>query len=84
MDDVRHDVPMLVVRAGRDQFGVNESLDSFIVAALHKDFPVRLVNHAGVPHAFDLFDDTEAPREIIREVLRFMQFHLAGSKGSNA
>jgi acetyl esterase/lipase len=78
MEDVRRDVPMLVARAGRDQFGVNESLDSFIAGALHKDLPVRLVNHPGVPHAFDLFDDTEATREIIREILRFMQFHLLG------
>jgi dienelactone hydrolase len=78
MEDVRRDVPMLVARAGRDQFGVNESLDSFIAGALHQDLPVRLVNHPGVPHAFDLFDDTEATREIIREILRFMQFHLVG------
>ena len=78
MDDVRNDVPLLVVRAGRDQFGVNESLDSFIVGALKRDLPVRLVNHAGAPHSFDLFADSEETREIIREILRFMQFHLLG------
>ena len=78
MDDLRRDVPMLVARAGRDQFRVNESLDSFVAGALHKDLPVRLVNHPGAPHAFDLFDDSEATREIIREILRFMQFHLVG------
>ena len=78
MDDVRNDVPLLVVRAGRDQFGVNTSLDSFIAGALQKDFPVRMINHAGAPHAFDLFEDSEATREIIREILRFMQFHLIG------
>jgi acetyl esterase/lipase len=77
MEDVRHDVPLLVARAGRDQFGVNESLDNFIAGALHRDLPLRLVNHAGVPHAFDLFDDSEATREIIREILRFIQFHLS-------
>jgi hypothetical protein len=68
----------LVVRAGRDQFGVNTSLDSFIAGALQKDLPVRMINHAGAPHAFDLFEDSEATREIIREILRFMQFHLIG------
>ena len=76
MDDVRNDVPLLVVRAGRDQFGVNESLDSFIGAALQRDLPVRMINHAGAPHAFDLFDDSEATREIIREILRFMRVYL--------
>jgi dienelactone hydrolase len=90
MDDVRSDVPLLVVRAGRDQFGVNTSLDSFIAGALQKDLPVRMINHAGAPHAFDLFEDSEATREIIREILRFMQFHLSGPAkaghytGSNA
>jgi acetyl esterase/lipase len=79
MENVRNDVPLLVVRAGRDQFGVNESLDDFISGALDRDLPVRLINHAGAPHAFDLFDDSEATREIIREILRFMQFHLVGS-----
>jgi dienelactone hydrolase len=78
MDDVRNDVPMLVVRAGRDQFGVNTSLDSFIAGALQKDLPVTMINHAGAPHAFDLFEDSEATREIIREILRFMQFQLSG------
>ena len=56
---------------------MNESLDSFIGGALHRDLPVRLINHAGAPHAFDLFDDSEATREIIREILRFMQFQLS-------
>ena len=78
MDDVRTDVPLLVVRAGRDQFGVNTSLDGFIAGALQKDLPVRMINHAGAPHAFDLFEDSEATREIIQEILRFIQFHLVG------
>ena len=78
LDDVRSDVPLLVVRAGRDQFGVNTSLDSFIAGALQKDLPLTMINHAGAPHAFDLFEDSEATREIIREILRFMKFHLSG------
>jgi hypothetical protein len=57
---------------------VNTSLDSFIAGALQKDLPVRMINHAGAPHAFDLFEDSEATREIIREILRFMQVHLSG------
>jgi dienelactone hydrolase len=78
MDDVRDDVPMLIARAGQDQFGVNESLDAFVAGALHKDLPLTLINHARARHAFDMFDDSEATREIIRDILRFMQFHLSG------
>jgi hypothetical protein len=78
VDDVRDDLPMLIVRSGRDQFaGVNESIDAFVSGALRRDLPVRLINHAGAPHAFDMFHDSEATREIIREILRFMQFHLS-------
>jgi hypothetical protein len=69
---------MLIARAGRDQFGVNRSLDGFIGAALRRDLPIRLINYAGAPHAFDLFRDSEETRQIIAEILRFMQFHLLG------
>jgi len=79
LDDVRDDVPLLIVRSGRDQFaGLNDSIDGFISAALQRNLPIRLVNHADAPHAFDLFHDSELSREIIREILRFMQFHLSG------
>jgi hypothetical protein len=78
VDDVRSDLPLLIVRSGQDQFaGINESIDGFVSGALRRDLPVKLINHAGAPHAFDLFHDSEATREIIREILRFMQFHLS-------
>jgi hypothetical protein len=79
VDDVRDDVPLLIVRAGQDQFpGINESIDGFMRDAVQRDLPVTMVNHAGAPHGFDLFHDSEASREIIRQILRFMQFHLSG------
>jgi acetyl esterase/lipase len=77
VDDVRDDVPLLIVRAGRDQFaGINESIDGFVRDAVQRDLPVTMINHAGAPHAFDLFDDSDTSREIIRQILRFMQCHL--------
>lgn len=77
-DDVRSDVPMMIVRAGQDQFqGVNESLDNFLIHALRRDLPVTMVNHAGAPHGFELYLDDEATHEVVRQVLRFMQFHLS-------
>lgn len=77
VDDVRSDVPMLLVRSGQDQFhGVNESLDNFVLHAMRHDLPVTLVNHRGAPHAFELYLDGEETREIVRRILGFMQFHL--------
>jgi acetyl esterase/lipase len=77
VDDVRKDVPLLIVRSGQDQFpGLNESLDNFVRGALRCNLPLTLVNHAEAPHAFDLFHDSETTREIIRQILGFLHFHL--------
>jgi len=34
--------------------------------------------HAEAPHAFDVFHDSDASREIIRQWLAFLRFHLQG------
>jgi len=70
-------VPLFLARAGKEQFaGVNESLDAFLASALNRNLPVTFVNHATGPHAFDLFDDSETTREVIRQILAFMRHHL--------
>jgi hypothetical protein len=76
--DLPGNVPMLLVRAGRDQVpGLNATLDRFVAAALTHNLPVTLINNAGGPHAFDLDDDCEASRQVIRQILSFLQLHLA-------
>ena len=78
VDDVRKDVPLLIARSGKDQFpGLNESLDNFVRGALRCNLPLTLVNHADAPHAFDLFHDSDTTREIIRQILTFLRFHLS-------
>ena len=67
----------MVVRAGQDAVpGVNASIDQFVAAALARNLPVTATNHPTAPHSFDLLDDTEASREVIRQVLAFLRFHL--------
>ena len=51
-------------------------MDRFLADALACNLPVTLVNHADAPHAFDLVHDSETSREIIMQILRFLQFHL--------
>ncbi len=34
------------------------------------------MHHAAAPHAFDLVHDSETSREIIKQILAFMRFHL--------
>jgi len=71
------DLPLMVVRAGQDAVpGVNVSIDHFVASALARNLPVTVVNHTTAPHSFDLLDDTEASREVIRQILAFLRIHL--------
>ena len=77
VDDFPQGMPLFIARAGQDQTPrLNETLDRFLVRAIACNLPVTFVNHAGAPHAFDLFHDSETSREIIRRILAFLQFHL--------
>lgn len=77
IDELPAELPLLIVRAGGDQTPMlNPSLDGFVAAALAGDLPLTLVNQARAPHAFDLFEDSEASRETIRRVLAFLRHHL--------
>jgi hypothetical protein len=77
IDDFRKDVPLFLLRAGRDETpSLNHALDRFVASALSRHFPLTLVNYPEGVHAFDLIDDSRASREAIREVLSFLQFHL--------
>jgi hypothetical protein len=77
VNDLPDDVPMLFVRAGRDQFpGLNEALDKVIAGALTRNLPFTLINHAAGGHGFDLDEDTAMSRGIVQQVLAFLRFHL--------
>ena len=77
VDNLPKDVPLFIVRAGRDQMPhLNETIDGFLSKALSSNLPVTFVNHREAPHAFDLFHDSETSREIIRQILAFLRFHL--------
>jgi acetyl esterase/lipase len=79
--DLRQDVPLLITRAGRDQFpAMNASIDRFVHHALIENLPITFVNHPAGPHAFDLFDDSRTSRDIIRQTLRFLRQHLIAER----
>lgn len=84
VDDLSKDVPLFVARCGHDQMPcLNDTLDRFVSGALACNLPLTFANHAAAPHAFDLFHDSEASREIIRQMLAFLRFHLLpGSTGA--
>jgi acetyl esterase/lipase len=79
VDDLPQTLPLFVARAGSDHFPhLNESIDAFMRHALRRNLPVTFVNHPDGPHAFDVYHDSEATREIIRQILAFMRFRLLG------
>ena len=66
----------MVVRAGQDQTpGPNAALDRFVTGALARNLPLTLVNHSTGPHAFDIYDGSEASRATIRAVVAFLRLH---------
>src|SRR5262249_9815939 len=76
--DLPRDLPLFIVRAGRDQMpGLNDALDRFVTAALVLNLPVTVINHALGPHAFDLFDDSRIACDIVKQMLAFLQLHLS-------
>lgn len=78
IDDLPLDVPIAIVRAGRDAMpGLNEALDALVAAALARDLPLTLVNHPAGQHAFDLSDDRPASHAVIRQALAFLRSHLS-------
>jgi dienelactone hydrolase len=68
--------PLLVVRAGQDDPGLNRTIDEFVSAAEQRDLAVELVHQPDGQHAFDVADESDASREVIRRVLAFLGGHL--------
>ena len=74
--EVRRDLPVLLVRAGRDRPQMNEQVDRLAERALGANAPWTVLNVPGGHHAFDVLDDTEESRRAIRATLAFLQAQL--------
>jgi hypothetical protein len=64
------------VRAGLDQPDLNSIIDNFIVKAFAQNVSITAVNHATGHHSFDILDNNERSREIIKQTLDFIKTHL--------
>ncbi len=75
--DLPPDVPLFIARGGCDEVPqLNEALDRFVAHAVAANLPITLANHPTGRHAFDIMDDGEPSREMIRQILAFLRFHL--------
>lgn len=69
--------PLFLVRAGQDAFpGLNTSIDGFVARGLERNLPLTLVNYARGHHAFELVDDTDASRTILKCAIDFLRREL--------
>ncbi len=76
-DDIPSGVPLLVARAGADATpGVNASIDRFTRYAESRALDVDIVEHPTGPHAFDVLEDSDASRAVIRRVVGFLRDRL--------
>jgi len=70
------DLPLLIVRAGKDLEDINQTIDHFISQAISNNVPLTLINYSEGRHAFDVYDDNDMSREIIQQTLDFMRLNL--------
>lgn len=71
--------PTLVVRAGRDQKTLNDSIDAFVAAALSKNAPVTLINYPAGDHGFEILNDTDETRRVIAQSIAWVKSRLGPS-----
>jgi acetyl esterase/lipase len=75
---VANDKPLPAVfigRAGLDAPWLNKTLDDFVAAALRANLNVTVANHAQGKHGFEILNDDERTREILRETIEFIRAH---------
>jgi acetyl esterase/lipase len=68
--------PTFIAKAGLDSPRLNATLDRFVEEAKKLDAPVELMTHPGGHHGFDVLDDDDRSREIIRRTLDFLREKL--------
>jgi dienelactone hydrolase len=68
--------PMLVVRAGLDNANLNNAIDLFVQEAINRNLRIDFINYPDGLHAFDIFNDNERTREIIRHTFEFIKAQM--------
>ena len=71
VENLRKDLPVYFVRAGRDNPNLNAKIDAMWKNAVTAGVPWTMVNAPTSQHAFDAFDETDESRRIVRETLDF-------------
>jgi hypothetical protein len=77
VEHLHHDVPLFIVRVGLDRNpNLNQTIDHFIHEAISRNDSIIFINYNDGRHAFDMNDDNDKSREIIKQTLEFTKTHL--------
>jgi tetratricopeptide (TPR) repeat protein len=69
--EIRTDLPLLFIRAGLDSPWLNGEIDKILVRALSANAPWTIENYGGGLHGFDILNDNDVSREMIRRTIEF-------------
>lgn len=73
---LRQDLPTLIVRAGLDAQGINQSIERFAEQSFYQDTRLEVINYLEGIHAFDIFTNTEESKAVIIRTIAFMKSNL--------
>ena len=71
--------PFFIAKAGLDMPLMNDSIDAFVEAGNSTGAEITLVDHPTGHHAFDIMDDDDTSRAIIKQAVDFMRSRLCPS-----
>lgn len=75
---------MLIARAGKDNEFINQSIETFVAAAVAAGVEIDYLNHATGQHAFDVRDNDARSRAIIQRTLDFLVNALLSDRGRDS
>ena len=70
-------VPILVVKAGNDEFeGLNQAIEQFVSLGESKNCDIELLKYPEGVHAFDIMDDSTKSIDVIKKILKYLKVQL--------
>jgi acetyl esterase/lipase len=70
--------PMFIASAGKDLPLMNDSIDTFVRRARELRTSIQFTTHPEGVHGFDIQNDDDTSRMIIRQVVEFVGRYLRG------
>jgi acetyl esterase/lipase len=68
--------PLFIAKAGLDRPGINESIDAYVKRSEALGAPIELQVHEDGRHGFDILDEGNRSRLIIRRAVDYLRAHL--------